>query len=485
MPDESDRGPLRADLTRRLGPWQATGVVVSTIIGTGAFLVAAPVARAAGSIGLVLIAWLLGTVIACSGMLCFAELGAAFPRAGGLFVYLTRGLSPSWGFLFGWTDSILAGPVGLAALAAGFMKFAGFALPGIGAPWLTFHAGHEALTITLAQPLAAAVILSLAALNCLSVSVGGGIQLALGSLKVVTIAIIILAGALLGGHAVCSVHPGPIRHGGSALAAMLSALVPVMWAYNGFQYLGNLGAEVRDPARNIPRALYSGMLIVSTLYLLVNLTYFHVLAFERVMLSRDVASDVVQSILGPRAAYWLTAAMGMSALATVHALLMEGARVPYALARTGLFFSITGRIHSRFRSPAGALLFQGTIGALVALTGTFEGLLSLYVFVMWGFLALGALVLIRLRSTAPTLPRPYRTWGYPWTPLLFIAATLGLTAIQCIQQPIRSSLGVLVILAGLPFYISWRRHPGHRASEEDSDVPSLAQCSADRRKSTP
>lgn len=469
----SARSPEDADLVRGLGPWQATAVVISTIIGTGIFLVAGPMARAAGSIDLVFVAWLVGTVIALSGMLCFAELGAALPDSGGLFAYLTRGLGPVWGFLFGWADAFLMGPAAFATVAAGFMEFAGFLFPGLDSPWLTLHAGHQVFTLTVAQPLAALLILSLMALNCLSVSVGGRIQLVLGSLKVAAIALIILAGVLLarpsGGSATQA--PGPPHSG--TFAALLSALVPVMWAYNGFQYLGNLGAEIRQPAKNIPRALFFGMLIIGTLYVLVNIVYFHVLSFGQVALSEDVASDVVKSLLGPSSAIWLTIAMAISALATLHAVVMEEARVPYAMARLGLFFRWVGSVQPRFRSPIGALIFQGTVGALIALTGSFEQLFSLYVFVAWTFLALGAFTLIRLRRTEPDLPRPYRAWGYPWTPLVFIVATLAFTANLWIEQPLRSSLGVLVILLGVPFYLyrsAQHRREGRALANGESPV---------------
>jgi len=444
--------PESADLVRGLGLWQATAVVVSAIIGTGVFLVAAPMARAAGSFAVVLTAWVAGTAIALAGMLCFAELGAALPQAGGLFAYLTRGLGPLWGFLFGWADSLLLGPVAFATLAAGFMKFTGFLFPGLNAPWLSAHVGHDAFELTATQPLAAAVILTLMAVNCLSISKGGHIQLVLSALKVTAIVFIILAGVLLtkptGGAAHLVWQPST----GGGLVAMLSAVVPVMWAYNGFQFLGNLGAEIRQPAKNIPRALFLGMLIVAVLYLLVNFIYFRVLSFRQVALSKDVASDVVNSLLGLTGATWLTIAMGISALATLHASLMVSARVPYAMARAGLFFEWVGRVRSRARSPIGALMLQGALGSLIALTGSFEQLLSFYVFVMWLFMTLGSFTVIRLRLTEPQLPRPYRAWGYPWTAIVFIIAALALTVNLWLEQPVRSSLGVLVILLGVPFY---------------------------------
>lgn len=443
------------DLVRGLGPWQATAVVVSTIIGTGVFLVASPMARAAGSFDLFLLTWIAGSVIALSGALCFAELGAALPAAGGLYCYLGRGLGPLWGFMYGWMQAVLGSPVGFATIAAGFVRFASYLLPELNAPWLTLHAGGFSYTLDAAQPLAALVVLCMTALNYLSVRFGGSVQILLGSFKVGAIGVIIVAAAFWSGGIAAAPASGAIIRGTSAIGAVLTAMVPVMWAYNGFQNLGCLGAEVRNPSRNIPIAIVGGMLIVALLYVLVDVMYFHVLPFAGVARSEHVASDVVQVLFGRSGAAWLTVAMGISALATLHAVIMAESRIPYALSRSGLFFGFAGRVQPRHRSPHGALLFLGALGAGVALTGTFEQLFSLYIFAIWIFFALGALALMRLRATEPQLPRPYRTWGYPWTPLLFLTAALALTSNLWLVQPLRSSVGLLLILAGLPCYHGW------------------------------
>jgi basic amino acid/polyamine antiporter, APA family len=445
-------------LVRGLGPLQAMAVVVSTIIGTGIFLVAAPMARATGSASLVLTTWLLGTVIALCGTLCFAELGAAFPLAGGLYLYLNRGLGPIYGFLFGWTTSVVATPVAMATIAAGFVRFTSYLFPAINTALLILPIGHDGFTLTWAQPLAAAIVLAVTALNCLSVRVGGGFQLFLSSIKVGAIALIIVAGALFAAPSVPQVAGAmqATAMAGSVTTAVLSALVPVMWAYNGFQNLGFLGGEIRDPTTHFARALIIGVLVVGALYVFANVTYFHVLSFNSVAISQHVATDVVQTIFGPKGAIWLTVAMCISALASLHAVTMAESRAPYAMARVGQFFELAARVHPKFRSPVGALLFVGCVSGLVALTGTFEQLYSLYVFSMWGFFALAAVALIRLRAREPNLARPYRAWAYPWTPLLFGIAAFALTANLLIEQPVRSSIGLLVILTGLPFYRAWR-----------------------------
>jgi basic amino acid/polyamine antiporter, APA family len=458
------------DLVRGLGPWQATAVIVSMIIGTGVFLVAGPMARAAGSAELVLGIWVLGGLIALCGTLCFAELGAALPAAGGLYVYISRGLGPIWGFLFGWMQAALASPVGVATIAAGFVRFAGYLLPQLNTPWVTLHLGHSAFGIGTARGLAALTVLSLTALNYLSVRVGGGVQIFLVSLKVGAILVIIVAAAFWAGRVAEAPIPAAIVPHSSTLRAVLAALVPVMWAYNGFQCLGYLGAEIRNPAKNIPLALICGVFVVGTLYILVDAAYFHVLPFSRVASSEHVASDAVQVLFGRTGAVWLTIAMGVSALASLHAVIMSESRVPYAMSRAGLFFGFAGRVQPRFRSPEGALLLVGVLGALIALTGTFEELYSLYIFAVWIFLALGVLALIRLRALEPDLPRPYRAWGYPWTPLLFLIAALALTVNLWLEQPVRSSIGLLVILAGVPCYYAWA---GQVRRLDSAHAPSL------------
>ncbi|MHB8811779.1 MAG: APC family permease [Steroidobacteraceae bacterium] len=466
IPQPASRAQPSPDLVRALGPVQATAVVVSTVIGTGVFLVAGPMARAVGSFDLFLVTWIAGTVVALCGTLCFAELGAALPAAGGLYCYLSRGLGPVWGFMFGWMSAVLGTPAGIATIAAGFMRFASYLVPQLDRPWASVHLGHVAFTIGTAQLLAALVVLCVTALNYLSVRVGGSLQLILGSLKIGAIAVIIIAAAFWSGRAAGAPGPVTIIHHTTAIGAVLTAMVPVMWAYNGIQNLGFLGGEVRDPAKNIPRGLLGGMLIVAAVYVLLDVMYVHVLPFSRVAGSEHVASDVVQVLFGRRGAAWLTAAMGISALATLHAVVMSESRITYALSRSGLFFRFAARVHPRYRSPEGALIFVGTLGAAIALTGTFEELFSLYIFAIWIFFALGALALVRLRAREPALPRPYRVWGYPWTPLLFLTAALALTINLWLDQPVRSSIGLVVILAGLPFYYAW-----HRRNRLDSRQP--------------
>lgn len=462
-----------ASLVQGLGFIEATAIVVSTIVGSGVFLVASAMAQATGSIRIIMAAWALGAVIALSGALCFAELGAALPQAGGLYIYLTRALGPIWGFLFGWMDSVVALPVAVAAIAAAFVRFLGFLFPSIIAPWFTLHLGGHPFTLTTAEPLAAAVVLLVTALNYLSVRVGGAVQLLCSVIKIGSIVTIVIAGLVFAKPATHVASPLPALGPWGTLAGLALAVVPVMWAFNGIQNLGYMGAEIRNPARNIPRALLCGILIVSALYLLINFTYFRVLSVSQVASSQHVASDVVQLVMGPGSAVWLTVAIAISVLATLHAVIMTEARIPYAMAHKGLFFKLAARLQPRFRSPSGALLLIGTLGMLMALTGTFEELFSLYIFVMWIFFALGGLAVIRLRVTEPGLPRPYRAWAYPLTPIIFAVADLAVTVSLWIAHPIRSSLGLVLILAGIPFYAYWRRNQVSAPMSLEEPSPAL------------
>ncbi len=447
---------------RGLGLWSATAIVIGDTIGTGVFLVTSDMARAVGSATLVFVAWIAGGFIVLCGAFCYAELGAAFPKAGGPYVYLSRGLGPLWGFLFGWMSSCLDRPVAMATLAAGLLRFAGFLFPVVATPLFRGHLGSHDFTFTAAQPLAALVVIAVTAINYLSVRMGGAIQLFLTCLKMATIVVIVIAGVLFGGrHAVeaaSQAAPSEIMNW-STIGAVLTALVPAMWAYNGFNDLGSLGEEILRPQKNIPIAIILGLFTVGSLYLLANVVYFHTLPFAQIAASPHVASDVVQSFAGSRGAAWLTVAMAISALGALHVVVMTGARIPYAMARDGVFFQFAKRIQPKFHTPSGALIFLGSVAVGLALTGTFEELYSLFVFAVWIFFALTAIAVLRLRRTEPDLPRPYRAWGYPWTPLIFLFAAVALTINLWMVRPVRSTLGLLVIAAGIPFFYRWRKSP--------------------------
>ncbi len=449
--------PAPSHLVRGLGLWSATAIVIGDTIGTGVFLVSSDMARAVGSASLVIVAWILGGFIVLLGALCYAELGAAFPKAGGPYVYLGRGLGPLWGFLFGWMSSFLDRPVAMAGLGAGIIRFMSFFFPVLAQPLWTVRLAHTEITLTVAQPVAALIVIAVTAINCFSVKMSGAVQVTVTSLKIGTIILIGLGGLILG-HQSVAAEPVQTRPLGMwTISALLTALVPAMWAYNGFNDLGDLGEEITKPEKNIPRAILLGLMTVGGIYLLANIAYLHVLPLTAIAGSQHVASDVVQAFAGSRGADWLTLAMALSAFGALHVVVLTGARIPYAMSRDRVFFQFAGRLHPKFNTPTGSLLFLGTVATALALTGTFEELYSLFIFAVWIFFALTGIALLRLRWIEPELVRPYRAWGYPWTPLVFTAAAIGLTVNLWMVRPVRSTIGLGVILLGIPFFYRWRK----------------------------
>jgi len=455
----------RLELVRGLGPWASAAIVVGTMIGTGIFLKPSEMAREGRFVSVVFAAWVVGAVLSLFGALSFAELGAAIPEAGGEYAYLTRGLGRVWGFLFGWMHSIVGRPSSASSIAAGMMRFLGFFLPVVATPIFTVHIAIPGLTawirpydfvFTWAQPLAVFWLVLMTGVNYLGVRLGGGVQVFLTAIKIMSVAIVIGVAFFLpsgGPHPADPVWPSAIN--GGLFSAFLATLAAALWAYDGWEDLNLVGSEVQDPQRNFPRALVDGVAFVAVVYLLFSAACLKVLPFEDVANSAHVASDVVERVVGYGAATWITLAMAISALGSMNSSVLSGARVPYAMARDGIFFKIADGIHPKYRTPSRALIFQGVLASLMALTGTFEELTNLFIFAGWIFYGLAVVALFRLRKTEPDLHRPYRCWGYPWVPGLFLVGALALTVNLWLQRPGRSTLGLLVIFAGLPFYRHW------------------------------
>lgn len=456
------QNPKYAGLIRGLGLWAATAVVVGSMIGQAIFLVPGDVARELSSQWAVMLCWTIGGFVALLGILCYAELGAAMPEAGGAYIYLSRGLGPVWGFLYGWTSAMIMRPASAATIAAGLLRFATFLLPSLSTPlfiwhiWTPFQSQPYQFTFTLAQPLAAAMIVLVTIINYFGVRRAGRFQVILTSLKVAAVgAIVILGLMLVGKNSGIHLEIASSFHV-SGMAAFLSALIPVMVAYNGFSVLGEVGGEIINPRKNLPRAAVIGVLVVFSLYLRINWVYFHVLGFSGVAHSSHVGSDAMYVLLGNKGAQWMTLAMIVSAFGSLHVNFLGGPRVPYAMARDGLFFSLAKRVQPRFHTPSGAVVFQGCVAMLLALTGTYQETYSLGMFAISAFLTLTALALIQQRRRKPELSRPYRVWGYPWTVIVFGAATFAISVNLFLIRPIRSSIGLAIILLGVPFFHHWR-----------------------------
>lgn len=435
------------------------------MIGTGIFLKPAEMAREGRFVAVVFAAWVAGAVLSLFGALSYAELGAAIPESGGEYAYLRRGFGPMWGFLFGWMHSIVGRPASAASIAAGLVRFLSFLLPVIATPLFTVHIAIPGLTgwikpydfaFTWAQPLAVFWLLLMTAINYTGVRVGGAVQVFLTAIKIMSVMMVIGIGFFAPRPASHVANPlWPPAMDAGLFRAFFAALAAALWAYDGWEDLNLVGAEVVQPERNFPRALVGGVTFVTLIYLLFSTACLKVLPFEAVAASPHIASDVVAQVAGTNAAGWVTLAMAISALGSMNSSVLSGARVPYAMARDRVFFKIADGIHPKYRTPGRALLFQGLLASLMALTGTFEELTNLFIFAGWIFYGLAVVSLFRLRRVEPDMPRPYRCWGYPWVPGIFVAGAIALTLNIWIERPGRSSMGLLLILAGLPFYKWW------------------------------
>lgn len=461
------------DLVRGLGGWAATAIVVGTMIGTGIFIVPADMARETGSAVLVAVVWVAAGALSLFGALSAAELGAMLPEAGGTYAYMGRSFGPVSGFLFGWVYSIMGAPYSIASLAAGFMRFVGFLFPAVAAPIAVWHfnlpgAHSYTFTFTWAQPGALLAIAAVTFINCLGVRLGGRVQVTLTIIKIAAICAVIAIGIFLGHPTTANFHSAaPSGLTAASLSGFLTAMVAAMWAYDGWINLTFVGSEIRNPGRNIPLSLIGGVMVVAGLYIAMSAACFFVLPFSKVVSSSVVASDLIARATGVDAANWLTVAMMICALGALNSSILTNARVDYALARDGLYFRIVRGVNPRFRTPVRALVFQGILASLLALTGTFEDLFSLYIFTVVIFYGLQTYGVIRLRSKEPNLARPYRTWGYPVLPVIFIIGAIALTVNTCIQRPLACAMGLCVMFAGLFFYRSWR----DRAATERSTAP--------------
>lgn len=454
------------ELDRALGWGAAAALLAGTVIGTGIFLVPSTIAREIGSVEGVFFVWIFGGLLSLGGAFSYAELGAAYPEAGGEYVYLRRAYGPLWGFLFGWQQIVIGKTGSIASIATAFALFAHFFVPSMQQSFEMLPAGSVSWQVDGIQLTALSSVLVLTALNYLGIAVGGRIQTVLTLLKVgaiLTLAALAIASGRGSWHhfAVSSAMLTPSAVG---LGGFFAALAAALWAYDGWNNLTLVAGEVRNPHRIIPRVLISGIVVVMAVYLLANVAYFFVLPLEAVQRSERVAQDVAAVAFGERGAAAITVAALISTLAALNGAILVGGRVYYAMARDGLFFRHMADLSPVHRTPAKALLLQCVFAcALILIFGrdphAFEHLFTYAIFGLWGFYGITALAVIVLRRRHPHLARPYRTFGYPWVPLIFLMVSAAFCLSMLIERPRETGLGLLFLAAGLPFYAFWRYGP--------------------------
>ncbi len=455
------------ELLRNLGRWDAAAIVVGTIIGSGIFLVPKAMVLNVGTPGKVLLVWIAGGLLSLFGALTYAELAAALPQAGGEYVYLREAYGPLWSFLYGWTQFWVAKSGSIATLATAFAYYLATFFPALDGLLfeiaLPIGPGGGPLAITRGQIFAIALILTLGAVNCLGVKLGGRLQTHVTAVKVGLILALVGLTALLGSGSAANFSTATAAPGG--IAGWVAALVAALWAYDGWNNVNMVSSEIEDPRRNIPRALILGTALVAALYLAANLAYFFVLTAAEVASSDRVAAAAARKFLGQPGAGAVALAAMVSIFAALNGSILSGARVPFAMARDGFFFQPLARIHPRFRTPHVALLLLCGWAALLTLSGRYEELYTYVIFASWILYAMTTATVFVLRRKRPDLPRPYRTLGYPVVPALFVLAAGFLVAVTLHNSPRESIMGLALVAGGTPFFAFWRRRreqPPHR-----------------------
>jgi amino acid transporter len=428
-------------LPRRLGLGSAVAVLVGSTIGSGIFRVPAGVAGTLGVPGPVIVAWVLGGLVALAGALAIAELAAALPRSGGVFTFLLEAFGPLPAFLFGWSELTVIRASALGAIATIFAEYLGYFL----------HFDPP----TVRRVAAAAIVV----IGCLNYA---GVRAASAVMNVVTVAKF-AAVALLGLLAFTApegsaAHFTPPWTGGLSLSLIATALVPIMWTYDGWADLAFLGGEVRDPGRTLPRALILGTAAIVGVYLLLNAAYIYLVPLPEMAASKLVAATAAERIpqQGGAGGAVVSALVKVSCFGTLNGSMMTGPRIFFAMADRGLFFPAIARVSPRFQSPSVAIGLATALGVVYVLFNDFQQLADKFVLGIWPFYALAVAGVYVLRRTRPGLPRPYRTLGYPVTPAIFLVASVGMVANALATDPVNTGVTFAIVLAGVPVYAVWR-----------------------------
>ncbi|MGD0993389.1 MAG: amino acid permease [Gemmatimonadales bacterium] len=445
-PEAPDKYPTYA---RRLGLFSGTMAVIGGIIGSGIFLNPAYVAQRVRTPFLTLGVWVLGGAIALAGAFCFGELGNRSPRAGGGYVYLRDAYGGLPAFLYGWMILLVIGTGAIAAVAVTFARYLGSLL---------------ALPEGAIQPIAVAAIILLSTVNYVGVKPGAVTQNVFTLLKLVALAGLIGAGLFVGlreGAIAAAVAPAPPPH---AVLAVGAALVPVLFAYGGWQQSNFIAEEMIDAERNLPRALVIGVTVVVAVYLLANVTYLRTLGAPGLAASTAPAADAMRNVLGAAGATVIAAGIAVSSFGFLNLVILVSPRVYRTMAADGAFFPALARLHPRYRTPGAAIVFQGAWAILLTLTGTYGQLLDYVVFGDWIFFGLVVSTLfVYRRRDRPFVRGPgtggaagFRAWGYPVTPALFVLAAVYVVASSVASNPRNAGIGVVLLLLGIPVYLYWK-----------------------------
>lgn len=444
-------------LVRALGVPSAALFVVGSVIGSGIFLTTGLMATALPSATLLLVAWLLGGLLALAGGLTYAELGTMFPRSGGLYVFLMHAYGPLVGFLYGWTALLVVMGGGIAAVAVGFADYVAYFVPALGLDrtLVSVPIGSITVSVSAGQLVAVAGIATLSAVNYRGVAAGNLTNVVLTVTKVAGIAAIPLMA-----FASPKVTPDltvPAAPGGSWVVPFGVAMIAVFWTYEGWYFLTYAAGEVKEPHRTLPHALVAGCLALTAIYVGVNLAYLYALPMDEIRGTSRIGERAASALVGNWGATLVSGTVLVSTLGANAAALLAGPRLLFAMAEDGAFFRRAAAVHARHHTPHVAIVALAIWSSVLALSGTYEQLFTYVAFVSLLFSAAGGAAVFVLRWRLPDHPRPYRVWGYPFVPAVLVVAASMFVANTLLARPLESLAGLGLMAAGLPVFLYWRR----------------------------
>lgn len=446
-------------LLRKLNLLDATFLVIGGVVGSGIFMTTGFIAEYLPSPGMILIIWLIGGVITLCGALSFAELGAMFPKAGGQYVYLREAYGRLAGFLYGWGFFWVIECGGIAALAVGFGEYFGYFFPFLSTKTYLLKLSIAGFNYSLSagQLVAVASIVVLSAINYFGIKSGIFVQNIFTFLRIASVAVLVVLGLSIGKKSGV-MNLDQLFTGETVFDFRLFglALIAVFWTYDGWYSVSCTAEEVKKPERNIPLGLIWGVLSITLMYLLVNVVYILALPVDRMKGVARIGELASTQLFGPTATFFISGMIMISIFGCLSAAILYGPRVYFAMAEDKSFFKSMSFIHPRYRVPTKAIVWQAVLSSLLCLSGTYQDLFEYVVFALVIFFAATGLAVIVLRFKQPETKRPYRAWGYPFIPLLFVLINLAVFFNTIMAQPLQSLVGLIILLIGIPAFLYWK-----------------------------
>ena len=447
---DSQKLDSKTGLVRELGRADGIALVVGTVIGSGIFLVPGPIAIQLHSLSAVLLVWTIGGLLSLSGALSLGELGSMYPGAGGLYVYLRHAFGRPVAFLYGWGLLSMIQTGSIATLAVGFSLYLSRLFP--------LSQGEQKMTAIVS-------VLLLTGANCFGLRLGKLVQNVSTASKLAGLALLFLLLVWRGHIHLLQSSLAPTTSISRSIVPFSTALVAVLWAYEGWHAVSFTAGEFRSPKRDLPFSLFAGTAICAAIYLLLNIAYYSVLTPLALRDTDRAAATAVQTAYGAGTTALISVLILTSILGAMNGLILTGPRVYYAMARDGAFFRRLGQTSRRFHTPVLAIVTQGVWASLLTLIGSFQQLFTYVIFTAWIFYGLTVASVIVLRLRRPDLERSFRVPAYPWLPILFLLAALGISISTIVSDPVHACFGIAMILAGIPLYLFFRAMEGPVGAE--------------------